>query len=103
MSFERFKAELQNATAFAGVMPVLSRDPQAPLPGELPLGAEIPEDFDPLADGVLMLHQVEWIEDDSDLKLGEKGRRTGITFAEALDMTTIAMAARSAGGVKSNV
>lgn len=64
------------------------------LPGSLP-----PEDFDPLADGVLMAHQKNWIADQSDLKLGEKGRRAGITFAEALDSTMIAAAAKSAGGM----
>lgn len=68
------------------------------LPPELPRGAEIPEDHDPLAAGVLMKHQVEWIEDKSELKLGEKGRRTGITYAEALDDTVAAASARSAGG-----
>lgn len=77
--------------------PVIPREP-ARLPDELPRGAEIPEDLDPLADGVLMRHQAEWLEDQSDLKLGEKGRRTGITFAEALDDTLIAAAKRSAGG-----
>jgi phage FluMu gp28-like protein len=30
-----------------------------------------------------MRHQSEWIADESDLKICEKGRRTGITFAEA--------------------
>jgi phage FluMu gp28-like protein len=78
--------------------PVLSRDPTTPLPGDLPRGGEVPEGLDPLADGVLMAHQAEWIADDSDLKLGVKGRRTGITFAEALDHTLIAAAKRSAGG-----
>lgn len=77
--------------------PVLARDPAA-LPAELPRGAEIPEDHDPLAEGVLMRHQKEWLEDQSELKLGEKGRRTGITYAEALDDTLIAAASRSAGG-----
>jgi phage FluMu gp28-like protein len=76
---------------------ILSRDP-AKLPAELPRGADIPEDLDPLAEGVLMRHQGEWLEDDSDLKVCAKGRRTGITFAEALDDTLIASAARSAGG-----
>lgn len=80
-----------------GVEPVLARDP-ADLPQELPRGAEIPQDLDPLADGVLMKHQREWLEDKSDLKIAKKGRRTGITFAEALDDTLIAAAARSAGG-----
>lgn len=58
----------------------------------------LPEDHDPLADGILMLHQKEWIEDDSDLKLAAKGRRTGITYVEALDDCLIAATARSAGG-----
>lgn len=77
--------------------PVLSREPAA-LPAELPRGAELPVDHDPLAAGILMDHQLEWIEDKSDLKLGEKGRRCGITYAEALDDTLIAASARSAGG-----
>lgn len=63
------------------------------IPGQLP-----PEDFDPLEDGILMLHQKEWIEDQSPLKAGEKGRRTGITFAEALDSTLIAAASKAANG-----
>ncbi|UTO29301.1 hypothetical protein [Bartonella harrusi] len=57
-----------------------------------------PKEQDPLADGVLMAHQRAWIEDKSPLKLVEKGRRTGITFAEALDDTLIAAAKREAGG-----
>ncbi|MBE0691520.1 MAG: hypothetical protein IH590_00280 [Aquamicrobium sp.] len=77
--------------------PVLPRNPEE-LPGELPRGAEIPADLDPLADGILMQHQADWVADDSDLKLCEKGRRTGITFAEALDDTLVAASARSAGG-----
>lgn len=77
--------------------PVLARDP-AKLPEELPRGGEIKDDLDPLAEGVLMAHQASWIADDSDLKICEKGRRTGITFAEALDCTLIAAAQRSAGG-----
>jgi phage FluMu gp28-like protein len=77
--------------------PVLPRDPEQ-LPAELARGAELSPDLDPFADGILMLHQKEWLEDRSDLKLGEKGRRTGITFAEALDDTLIAAASRSAGG-----
>lgn len=71
--------------------------PRSPIddlvPGSLP-----PEDLDPLADGILMAHQRAWVEDQSPLKLAEKGRRTGITFAEALDSTLIGAASRSAGG-----
>ncbi|CUW41130.1 putative Mu-like prophage FluMu protein gp28 [Magnetospirillum sp. XM-1] len=54
--------------------------------------------YDPLADGLLMAHQKAWCEDTSDLKIGEKGRRTGITWGEAFDSVTAAMAAKSAGG-----
>jgi phage FluMu gp28-like protein len=85
------------AAATVTSMPVLERDP-GKLPIELPRGAEIPADHDPLADGILMAHQKAWLEDQSPLKLGEKGRRTGITYAEALDDTLIAASARSAGG-----
>ena len=77
--------------------PIISRLP-AELPSELPRGAEIPDDLDPFADGILMQHQVDWLKDESELKICGKGRRTGITFAEALDDTLIAAAKRSAGG-----
>ncbi len=79
------------------IEPVIPRNPHE-LPEEMTRGAEIPADLDPLADGILMAHQVAWLEDKSDLKLAEKGRRTGITFAEALDATLTAASARSAGG-----
>jgi phage FluMu gp28-like protein len=81
----------------APIAPILPRDP-AVLPAALPRGGELPSDHDPLAEGILMRHQLEWLEDKSDLKLGEKGRRCGITYAEALDDTLIAASARSAGG-----
>lgn len=77
--------------------PVLTRDPDA-LPEELPRCSEIPESLDPLADGILMEHQRSWLADESDLKVCEKGRRTGITFAEMLGCALIAAAARGAGG-----
>ncbi len=77
--------------------PVLPRDP-AQLPHDLPRGGDIPDDLDPLADGILMQHQIDWLTDKSVLKVAEKGRRTGITFAEALDDTITAATARSAGG-----
>ncbi|WP_224825606.1 hypothetical protein [Cognatishimia sp. MH4019] len=77
--------------------PVIARDPDA-LPETFTRGGEIPSDLDPLADGILMAHQQAWLADTSDLKLAEKGRRTGITFAEALDSAITAASARSAGG-----
>ncbi|WP_425230214.1 hypothetical protein [Sphingomonas sp.] len=84
----------------APLAPVLPHEPAAlaAIAPELPRGGELPADHDPLAAGILMAHQLEWLEDKSDLKLGEKGRRCGITYAEALDDTLIAASSRSAGG-----
>lgn len=65
---------------------------------ELPLSARLPEGHDPLADGILMQHQIDWIQDRSFLKLCKKGRRTGITYAEALDDTVTAATSREGGG-----
>ncbi|UOA25910.1 hypothetical protein DSM107133_00599 [Pseudosulfitobacter sp. DSM 107133] len=76
---------------------VLARDPEK-LPSDLLRGADIPDDLDPLEDGILMQHQKDWLADKANLKIAEKGRRTGITFAEALDDTLIAASKRSAGG-----
>lgn len=59
---------------------------------------EIPPGFDPLADGVLMAHQVEWLKIKAPIKACAKGRRTGITFSTALDKTITAASRKSAGG-----
>lgn len=56
------------------------------------------EDIDPSVDGFLMAHQQAWINDQSPLKLAEKGRRTGITFAEAFDSVIVAHTSRLEGG-----
>ena len=67
---------------------------------ELPTRArEIPEGFDPSAEGVLMKHQVEWLRITAPIKVCEKGRRTGITFAEGLDAPLTAGATKEAGGM----
>lgn len=61
---------------------------------------QIPVGFDPLAAGVLMAHQSAWIAMQQDLNIAvcEKGRRTGITFAQALSDTITAASAKEAGG-----
>lgn len=59
---------------------------------------EVPADFDPMAEGILMAHQVAWLQIRSPIKVCPKGRRTGITFAEALDDTIMAASQKSAGG-----
>lgn len=81
----------------ASKAPILAREAEA-LPDEFLKDALIPEDFDPLRDGLMMRHQREWLNDESRLKVCEKGRRTGITFAEAMGDTLIAASSRSAGG-----
>lgn len=66
---------------------------------ELPASArEVPDDFNPLADGVLMRHQIEFLKIRCSIKVAEKGRRTGITFAEALDDTIKAASRKATGG-----
>lgn len=61
---------------------------------------EIPATLNPLEDGVLMQHQREWLAlcKDADLTIAEKGRRTGITYATALDSAITAASQRNAGG-----
>ncbi|MCL7420847.1 MAG: hypothetical protein M8364_08095 [Methylobacter sp.] len=46
----------------------------------------------------LLPYQQRWIADPAPFKLCEKGRRTGLTWAEAADDVLIAAAAKSAGG-----
>ncbi len=47
---------------------------------------------------VLLPYQQRWIADPASLKVAEKGRRTGLTWAEAADNVLIAAAAKNAGG-----
>ncbi|MCJ8272922.1 MAG: hypothetical protein MJK04_26430 [Psychrosphaera sp.] len=47
---------------------------------------------------ILLPYQKAWIADESPLKIAEKSRRTGITWAEAADATLTASATKSAGG-----
>ncbi|WP_460882168.1 terminase large subunit domain-containing protein, partial [Pseudaeromonas pectinilytica] len=53
-------------------------------------------EFNP--DDVLLPYQKIWIADDSPLKIAEKSRRTGITWAEAADATLKSSLAKSEGG-----
>jgi phage FluMu gp28-like protein len=47
---------------------------------------------------ILYPSQQRWVADNSQVKIAEKARRTGITFAEAADDVLIAGAEKSAGG-----
>ncbi|VVA47002.1 hypothetical protein SERVES_00705 [Serratia ficaria] len=53
-------------------------------------------DFD--ENEVLLGYQRRWIADESPLKIAEKSRRTGITWAEAADAALTASKTKSAGG-----
>jgi phage FluMu gp28-like protein len=48
--------------------------------------------------GLLRASQRKWIEDKSDVKIADKGRRTGFTFGEAADDVLTAASKREAGG-----
>lgn len=66
---------------------------------ELPPSArDIPADFNPVAEGVLMLHQRQAVALHHSIVAIPKGRRTGITFAVMLRKTLVAAASKVAGG-----
>ncbi|MFN4017106.1 MAG: hypothetical protein ACK4JB_17340 [Reyranella sp.] len=48
--------------------------------------------------GLLRASQRKWVADPAEVKIAEKGRRTGFTFGEAADDVMIAAASREAGG-----
>lgn len=50
------------------------------------------------ADQVLLPYQRRWIADDAQLKIAEKSRRTGLTWAEAADAALNGSLSASAGG-----
>lgn len=49
-------------------------------------------------DDVLLPYQKAWVADAADIKIAEKSRRTGLTWAEAADAVLHAAAQKSAGG-----
>lgn len=54
--------------------------------------------MDALPESVLLPYQKRWVTDDAPLKIAEKSRRTGLTWAEAADAVLTASAAKAAGG-----
>lgn len=62
----------------------------------MPIAAITHTQYDP--DDLLLPYQKNWIEDKSQLKIAEKSRRTGLTWAEAADGVLSSSAAKSAGG-----
>ena len=57
------------------------------------LTATLPSTTDNTAPPVLLSYQQAWVADDAQLKVGEKSRRIGLTWAEASDNVLIAAAA----------
>lgn len=64
-----------------------------------PRARDIPANFNPLEDGVLMAHQVECLKLKKSILSIEKGRRTGVTFAFGFEGVLTAAARKSAGGM----
>ena len=54
---------------------------------------------EPAADGVLLPYQRRWIADTSRVKVWEKSRRIGATWAEAADAVLTAALAATEGGM----
>lgn len=67
------------------------------LDNELP--ASLAREVNSATDAVLIKYQREWIGDDSNLKVAEKSRRVGLTWAEASDNVLTAAKSRQAGGM----
>lgn len=63
-----------------------------------PLAAAISSTVGARAPAALLGYQQKWVADDSQLKVAEKSRRIGLTWAEASDDVLIAASDRSAGG-----
>ncbi len=60
---------------------------------------KIPATHDSAAPPALLPYQQEWVADTSPLKVAEKSRRTGLTWAEAADDALTAASEKSAGGM----
>lgn len=63
-----------------------------------PLDMALPSTVTSEVPAALMPYQQRWVADDAQLKVCEKSRRTGLTWAEAADDVLIAGRARNAGG-----
>lgn len=72
---------------------LMASDIVAPLNVEVP---PAPANDDGLP--ILLGYQARWVADQSKVKVAEKSRRIGLTWAEAFDCVTIAGADRKAGG-----
>lgn len=58
----------------------------------------VAEDYFPAGEPVLLGYQTRWFEDESEVKIAEKSRRTGLTWAEAASNVITAMKPKARGG-----
>lgn len=75
----------------------VTKTPDDLLEQELP--ASLAREVNAAIDAVLLKYQQDWVADDSELKVAEKSRRIGLTWAEASDNVLIASKSRQAGGM----
>lgn len=68
-------------------------------PLQTTLSAAIAADLHTATDAVLLGYQQRWVADDAQLKVAEKSRRIGLTWAEASDNALTAAQSRQAGGM----
>lgn len=57
-----------------------------------------PDEYFPVNEAVLLPYQARWFDDESQVKIGEKSRRTGLTWAEAAANTLTASKPKARGG-----
>lgn len=72
-------------------------EPLDKLDADLP--ASLASEVNSQIDAVLLKYQQDWVADDSALKIAEKSRRVGLTWAEASDNVLTAARSRQAGGM----
>ncbi|MHA3316554.1 terminase large subunit domain-containing protein, partial [Yersinia pseudotuberculosis] len=64
-----------------------------------PRARNIPDNFNPLIEGILMVHQIECLKVKKSIFAIPKGRRTGITFTFGFEAVLTAAARKSIGGM----
>ncbi|MEP7041863.1 MAG: hypothetical protein ABI843_02305, partial [Dokdonella sp.] len=64
-----------------------------------PLLKGLPDTASADAPAVLLPYQQRWVADSSPLKVSEKSRRTGLTWAEAADDVTVAARTKAKQGM----
>ena len=76
-------------------------DLKTEIPNTADQGIDLPHGFNPdeVLPHVFLGYQKKWVGDESHLKIAEKSRRIGLTWAEAADNVLIAAASKKAGGM----